>query len=420
MKPYIPADSIQPHIKIPSDIIVYLDYHSKVADGGGDLILDFRKSSDFLHFASQFQSINKENTLGTYIVIRGYTGSKRLMRGCYYLLNVQLLKQAKYSLITDSYLFIAEFDFSDYDFKNNPDAELFQSHEPLDPSEMLRGHSHKSAVVNNNLIISNLQLYVADVGQANWNELRHNGNTIVQYDMGAELHATKQQVDAIYKAHAPNVDPSKKAILVISHWDMDHIHCLCSMSAKDIQDTFSKVWCPDTVKSNTAANILAKLQHALTNANVKCVTPHHHTPRTDYHMHPLQQLNNNIRLYIGENRRNRNHSGIVMFVEGISTSANYTGDCLLSQADEVLQDVLQNGTQASQHILIAPHHGGANPKANMHYTILPPITNTQVCISVGNGNPYGHPDAKMLTYFQSVANGGLMRTDQQGDFIVSL
>lgn len=420
MKPYIPANSISPHIKLPSDVIVYLDYHSKVADGGGDLILDFRRSGDFLRFASQLESINNEETLGTYIIVRGYTGSKRLMRGCYYQLNVQLLKQAKYSPITDSYLFIAEFDFSDYDFKNNPDAELLQSHEPLDPSEMLRGLTYKSVAVNSNLIISNLQLYVADVGQANWNELRHNGNTIVQYDMGADIHTSKQQVEAIYKAHAHKVDPNKKAILVISHWDMDHIHCLCSMSDKDIQDTFCKVWCPDTIKSNTADNILSKLQRALTKANVKCVTPHHHTPRTDYHMHPLQQLNNNIRLYIGENRRNRNHSGIVMFVEGISTSANYTGDCLLSQADEVLQGVLQNGTQASQHILIAPHHGGANPKANMHYTIQPPITNTQVCISVGYGNIYGHPDAKMLKYLQSVANGGVKRTDQQGDIIINL
>ena len=420
MKPYIPVGSIPPHIKIPSNIIVYLDYHSKVADGGGDLILDFRKSDEFLHFVSHFESIKKEDTIGTYIIIKGYNGHKRLMRGCYYQLNIQLLKQAKYSPITDSYLFIAEFDFSDYDFKNNPEAELLQSHEPLDPSEMFRGRSYKSVAVNNNLINSDLQLYIADVGQANWNELRHNGITIVQYDMGAELHATKQQVDAIYTAHAPKVDPNKKAILVISHWDMDHIHCLCSMSVQDMHDTFSKVWCPDTIKSNTAANILARLQKALTSANVKCVLPHHHTPRTDYHMHPLQQLNNNVHLYIGENRRNRNHSGIVMFVEGSSTSVNYTGDCLLSQADEVLQDVLQNGTNVSQHVLIAPHHGGANQKSNMHYTIQPPITNTQVCISVGNGNTYGHPDAKMLKYLQSVANGGVKRTDKQGDIHLNL
>ena len=420
MKPYIPADKTVPHINIHSDIIVYLDYHSKVADGGGDLILDFRNSNDYLHFVSQFELIKEEETIGTYMIVRGYTGNKRLMRGCYYQLNVQLLKQAKLSPITDSYLFIAEFDFSDFDFKNNPEAELLQSHEPLDPSEMFRGGSYKSVAVNNNLINSNLQLYVADVGQANWNELRQNGNTIVQFDMGAELHATKQQVDAIYTAHAPKVDPNKKAVLVISHWDMDHIHCVCSMTVKDIQDTFCTVWCPDTIKSNTADKILSKLQSALTHANVKCVLPHHHAPRTDYHMHPLQQLNNNVHLYIGETRRNRNHSGIVMFVEGTSTSVNYTGDCLLSQADEVLQDVLQKGTHASQHILIAPHHGGANPKANMHYNILPPITNAQVCISVGKGNSYGHPDAKMLAYLQSIANGGLVRTDQQGDINLNL
>lgn len=415
MKPYIPAP-----IKNSSDIIVYLDYHSKISDGGGDLILDFRRANDFLRFASQFQLIQKDNTIGTYIIIKGYTGSKRLMRGCYYRLNVQLLKLAKYFPITNSYLFIAEFEFSEYDLKNNPEFELLQNHEPLDFSEMLRGRKYKSLEINNNLTISNLQLYVADVGQANWNELRHNGNTIILYDMGAELHAKKQDVDGIYKAHALKVDPIKKALLVISHWDMDHIHCLCCMSNKDIQDTFSKVWCPDTIKSNTAGNILTKLQNALSSVNVNCVSPHFHTPKTQYHMHPLQMLNNNVRLYIGENRRNRNHSGIVMLVEGASTTVNYTGDYLLSQADDVLQNILQNGTGAKQHVLIAPHHGGANPKVNMYYKIQPPITNTKVCISVGKSNTYGHPDTKMLAYLQSIANGGLMRTDKQGDIVINL
>lgn len=137
-------------------------------------------------------------------------------------------------------------------------------------------------------------------------------------------------------------------------------------------------------------------------------------------MHPLQQLNSHIRLYIGENRRNINHSGIAMLVKGNTTSANYTGDCLLSQADEVLQDALAKGSTQTEHILIAPHHGGANPVSDMHYIPNHPITKTQVVISVGNGNSYRHPDAKMLSYLQSFANGGVKQTNKHGNITIDI
>lgn len=417
MKPYnllppLMAEIIERHQ--PSDLIVYLDYHSKVSDGGCDLILDFRQNKDFQNFVSHFIEIKKEGVPGSYIHIIGYTTNKRLMRGCYYQLNVQLLKRAKFRPITDSYLFIAEFVFPEGALKEEDD-ELLQSHQLLDPAEMLWNGVQQRIAPNNQVRLTDLQLHVADVGQANWNELRWNGYTIVQYDMGADLHATKQQVDAIYKTHVPQVKPNTKAFLVISHWDMDHIHCLCSMTAKDLQDTFCMVWCPDVLKSETARRILEKLNNALTAANVHCVAPHHHATRTQYHMHHLQQLNSHIRLDIGENRRNINHSGIVMFVEGNTASANYTGDCLLSQADEVLQDALAKGSTQTEHILVAPHHGGANPTITMHYTPNHPISRTHVVVSVGNGNSYGHPDAKMFAYLQSLANAGVKQTNKYGD-----
>lgn len=403
----------------PSDLIVYLDYHSKISNGSCDLILDFRQNKDYQNFVSLFVEIKKNDVLGSYIHIIGYTTNKRLMRGCYYQLNVQLLKRAKYRPITDSYLFIAEFEFSEGTLTEDHD-ELLQSHQPLDPTEMLWNSPQHDVTPNTQIRLSNLQLHIADVGQANWNEIRWNGYTIVQYDMGADLHASKQQVNVIYKTHAPMIPPCTKALLVISHWDMDHIHCLCSMSAKDIQDTFCMVWCPDVLKSETARRILEKLNNALTAANVHCVAPHHHAPKSQYHMHHLQQLNSHIRLYIGENRRNINHSGIVMFVEGNTASVNYTGDCLLSQADDALQDALIKGSIQTEHILIAPHHGGANPLPNMRYTANHPISKTQVAISVGNGNSYGHPDAKMLAYLQNIANAGIKQTNKLGDITVGI
>ena len=403
----------------PCDSIVYLDYHSNISGGKCDLILDFRLDKDLQNFASQFEGIKKDDVIGSYIHITGYTTSKRLMRGCYYQLNYLLLKRAKFRPITNSHLFIAEFEFTE-EVLNEEYDELLLSHQPLDPTEMLWNGVQQVKTPNNQIRLTNLQLHVANVGQANWNELRRNGYTIVQYDMGAELHATKQKVDAIYKAHAPKVDPNNKALLVISHWDMDHIHCLCCMSANEIQNTFYMVLCPDVIKSGTARRILGKLSNALSAANVHCVIPQYHVSRLQYQMHHLLQLNRRIHLYIGDNRRNINYSGIVMFVEGNTASVNYTGDCLLSQADEVLQDVLNHGTNTTQHILVAPHHGGANPLPNMRYTTNRPISMTQVIISVGNGNSYGHPDPNMLSYLQNIANGRVMQTNTHGDITVNI
>ena len=109
-----------------------------------------------------------------------------------------------------------------------------------------------------------------------------------------------------------------------------------------------------------------------------------------------------------------------MFVEGNTTSASYTGDCLLSQADEVLQDALAKDSTQTEHILVAPHHGGANPVLNMHYTPNHPISKTLVLISVGNGNSYGHPEAKMLAYLHSFANGGVKLTNKHGDITIDI
>lgn len=403
-------------------IIVYLDYHSKVAEGGGDLILDFRREEDYARFANLFQEkLNGDRVFsGTYLCITGYSTDKRLMRGCYYKLNTELLKKARMRKITDSYLFLAEFDFSRLDLQELVGQELLQSHEPLDPGQMYWLNQHNLNGITMQNIPPNLQLYVADVGQANWNELRSNGNTIIQYDMGADLRASRQQVKAIYQAHCQHIDVNNKAILIISHWDMDHVHCLLAMSDADTRNTFRMVICPNVIKSNTARQLLQKLTNALTSAKVHCITPYRHIPYTDYHMHWLLSLNNSVTLYIGENRRNMNHSGIVMFVNGGIASVNYTGDCLLRQAEEVMLDAVSISSQTNSHVLIAPHHGGENEKKYMQYVTPSSTRQTKVCISVGRGNQYGHPDAKMLNYLSLISCGNIMRTDFQGDITINI
>lgn len=176
---------LQMRLNTRNEIIVYLDYHSKVDDGRGNFILDFRREEDYSNFVNIFAESNIDGLFsGTYLHIIGYSTDKRLMRGCYYSLNIELMRMARMNRITDSYLFIAEFDFRELSSEALIGQELLLSHETLSASQLYYPiHSNLRNIVFQNAW-NNLQLHVADVGQANWNELRSNGSTIVQYDMG--------------------------------------------------------------------------------------------------------------------------------------------------------------------------------------------------------------------------------------------
>lgn len=54
-----------------------------------------------------------------------------------------------------------------------------------------------------------------------------------------------------------------KPILIISHWDMDHIHCLRYADQQTIKDCFSKFICIDVMRSVTSHNVYNKVRTAL-------------------------------------------------------------------------------------------------------------------------------------------------------------
>lgn len=78
-----------------------------------------------------------------------------------------------------------------------------------------------------------------------------------------------------------------------------------------------------------------------------------------------------------------------MFVSGKIKSANFTGDIKLIQAKYVYdQEKEFNSNTIDGHILVAPHHGGDYGKKARSYS----QPTTDVVISVGAGNSYGHPE----------------------------
>ena len=388
------------------ECIVYLDSYFKAGDRIVDAYIDFRLPKDLVMFR---QAIGLPENSGSYIELQSLKSSKRLMRGCYYKLNLELLKSFELKRDENSLLIGGRYDLSNMQMPENDNSELLQRHEPLEAEDM----SMRNVPREMPAIISatdEMSLYVKDVDQANWNELRFGNRVVVLFDAGAKLHASTAEVTAIFDSRKADLEISKP-ILVISHWDMDHIHCLKLLSKDEISKCFSALICVDKMKSVTATGVYDNFKSALGYSKEWCVSP---AMRTDgIKMHLWKNLGC-ISIYLGEQSRNINYCGMAMFVKGTTKSVNYTGDCRLIQAKSVYDQEREHGIDTNEHVLVAPHHGGDYGASFRHYSL--PCDN--IAISVGENNSYGHPQSDMLRYLNRL--GTVKRTDEVGDIKVRL
>ena len=397
------------------ECIVYLDALKKNEDGKYDIYIDFRLPKDLILYTS-FSSENKTFSKDkTYIYIKSLKTSKRLIPGCYYKLNLILLKEFSFVEDEDSLFIGRSYDLHQMQHPIDDSQELLQTHELLDPKELLittNNNSDDAKTLNISTWNRNFSVLIRDVGQANWNELLEDNVIKVVYDLGAELHAKRHEVERIFKSRYKKLRQDKP-ILVLSHWDIDHIHCLSYTNIKTIKECFSLCICVNFMKSLTSHKVYKSIVTALGQNKVFCLVP---PPRTNgIKMHLWKDLKH-LAFYRGEKSRNINFSGICMFYKGDSGSVIFTGDIKLIQAKNVFESEKVRGTSVDNHILIAPHHGGDySPKARLYSS---PIKDA--LISVGKKNIYGHPEKQMLSYLQSISSNNIHRTDIDGDIILSI
>lgn len=386
--------------------IVYLESFEKVGVGVVDAYVDFRLEKDMSSFGRvmAFQS-NK----ATFIELRYLRITKRLRRGCYYNLNLELLKNYQLERVENSLVIGARIDLSKMQAPRNDDEEILQRHEALDATELsMRSVPEKSAVFVQPS--DDLKLFVKNVNQANWNELRSGDSVKLVYDVGAELHASRREVEQIFNSRRSDLSQSKP-ILVISHWDIDHIHCLKYLDTQEIKSCFSKIVCADKLKSITSRAVLAEFLVALGAENVFCLPVPKRTNGVAMHHWRTEGV---VSIYRAEQSSSINYCGLVLFVRGSNRSANFTGDCRLKQAKDVYDQEVAKGVDTNQHILIAPHHGGDYGAKYRQYSKPCDI----IEISVGKGNTYGHPDKRMLDYLQSL--GSVYQTMYVGDILENI
>lgn len=395
------------------EIIVYLDDYKYSGDGNYDtMYLDFRTKKDFAAYVRELGM--KEPTRGSYLQIEGYRSPKRLTRGAYYALNVDMLKQLKPEPIQESLIFAHSYIFNNYAGKNDDTFHLLQAHELLDPDDLATPHHNRIENLEDVAGREYLKFCVNDVSQANWNEVLDDSAVLYVFDIGAPIHAKATDVQSYIDNYAHSYS-NDKPVLILSHWDIDHYHCLLQMSEAAIKANFSKFICPDKIKSNTSQQVFDKMEKALGSANVHSVLLHNRTADTAYPLMHQEYGNQGIRLYAGERSRNVNYSGLVLYVEGTKGNVILTGDCLPVQASDVLAYSTANLSYEKEHYLVVPHHGGDFKSKKIYKTYIIPtkLKPKEAIISVDEtNNTYGHPTKEMINFLKSVANWNITRTDK--------
>ena len=392
------------------EIIVYLDDYKSLGSGKYEIMyLDFRTSDDYENFIKITQT--KEKPHGSYIKIKNYHSPNRLRKGAYYTLNVDLLKQMPTEPVANSLLFMASFNMAN----SNGNNLLLQPHKKLDPKELKASQHNKIDKLEAIAGLEGLKISVNNVGQANWNEVRNESSVIFVFDIGAPINAKIAEVEKYIKEYAKNYR-DYQPVLILSHWDVDHYHCLLNMSDAEIVQCFSKFICVDKMKSMTSKQLYDRIEKLLGGNNVCCINPDARTKGIPYPRMKEKYCADGVGVYAGEDSNNTNYSGIILFVQGIDNCAIFSGDSFPIQVSQVLAyQTSRYDASGKGHYLVVPHHGGEfRNKKCRKYHCLNDVNALEAIISVGQNNIYGHPSTNTTNYLQSIAKWSIVRTDLNG------
>ena len=404
--------------KPKEDIIIYLDSHRVYKNGFRELYVDFLKSDDFQYFSNELESDITDSS-ASYICLSSIRINRKLEYDTFYHLNIEELKRLKseydlrFSIVEDSYVIGGRIDFS----KVPEYADILQpcTLDEIDEIEKKNVDSNSEYINFQtyseyiNYAISKPVLYVADVGQANWNELRDEDKSLVVFDCGSPINCGKVTTDAIWDRHKFHLQQNPAA-LVISHWDIDHYQCLVKRSVADLSSCFTTVFCPSP-KSKTSIDVRDSLKSIFGKRYIEIPAKVVNYNRQFWPKMKLLFRNNQIALYKGNGCTNINHCGIALFVKGNKKTAIFTGDLKIGQC----RDIWINESVSKPHVLIVPHHGGSCGKRSLNE----PYSIDIAILSVGIKNIYHHPSEDVMRYLK-IYGRKIKRTDRNGDVIQSL
>lgn len=344
------------------------------------VVIDFIDSIELEKYNNLDGSINLELGPSTMILLKNYK-QKKLREGACYSIKTEVIRELfleNASVDENSFVFGLEINLIDNALEVFYKTKSFSEYEEFFRNFYFGGGANFDHI--SEFKESKYRLVVRNVGQGNWNELYDSESCFLIYDIGTSMFYSKSRVAEIC---ADRLDLIKKEnpILIISHWDIDHYHCLFSMD-DDILKSFRLIICPSFAPSLSSRLILSRFTNI---CNDKLITFEINKPTAKVLYNPLVSVKKGkLIFFLGCKHRDRNRSGILLAINLRNKGAILTGDHYYDQVSNcVLPEII-----SKEHCLVVPHHGGK--AGRVEYNLRSSQFVKEAIISVGH-NHYGHP-----------------------------
>lgn len=387
---------IEDHYPVKQPDVVYeIDKGKKSIE----ILADFISVEEYQRFT---QEMGKEVTDNTAFKIKGVKHSKRISKGKYYSMDIGELKQHyRLESIRNSYI---------YDFELIPTEKplsfenLFSEEKSFKEGDYYGG----SRIPENGIDFRGLlntqnqiDIWVNNVGQGNWNEVRENNETRIVYDMGARLNAPKIEVDALINKIVPRYNNlSTKPIMILSHWDKDHYHALLGLNDEQI-GLFGKYMFVGNPPTATAKKAYNKITNFCSNVTeIKPGTKRRGMPSLPER---VTMPNNTFDLYLGQIDSNRNLASFQLFIRTPKSNVLLCGDGGWFQINHIISEEAALFEQDVECNIVVPHHGSGVDKTYYGFVLPKQMKAGAAIISVEKqNNIYGHPSQPLIDYLESL------------------
>ncbi|WP_157976231.1 hypothetical protein [Lewinella sp. IMCC34191] len=360
-------------------IRLYIEYFNRVSQ---DVIVDFLDSNDWSNL------INARDITRSMFHLKNYSG-KRLNVGSYYKLNINIFKEEliEYLPYDQSYIIDGVIDLENFE------GEVFGAAQSISANESWERNIDQP---NCQLILDKEKikypsLFIAkNVGQGSWNEIYSNEKLEFIFDIGASFRYSKKEIDLLV-AMPNNRYINENPNVIISHWDVDHYHCLKALSDIAIVK-FSKFVFRNRLPNLTARVIFSRIRRL----NPSCLIAIEPFEKGDKHsLIKILDLGQYL-IYNSRIHRNRNRNALTMCIRTKKRSVILPADC---HYEEINDCMLSDLCYPHNNYLIVPHHGGKAGK--VVYNSNSNFVNKDAIISVGK-NSYGHPLSSTVKSLESL------------------
>lgn len=363
------------------------------------LSLDFYTYYDYLRFlefrgelTEESLSFNLDNSrLSTFFYVSDYKADTKPHKGHYYM-NLEVLASRWQRNVEDNsinneaenenrpvYFFAT---FIENQEGQNSDTPLLVQEEPLVyPQWMFLDFTRPFKLTAPSA--KTYSLRVNNVEQGNWNEILADNKKFLMFDIGTNAFGSMvpQDIQRQLRNHPVQEDVDS---LFISHWHADHYNILTGMNYKE-KNHIKQLVCPPSVYNLTAFNIM--LWYAM-NPNSKLIVQQHPAKGK---WSKNTAINNMLNLYMRPFvKSNPNNGGLLLFFTGSTNCVTLTGDANYSVVQSVTNDGITQFNCQGGYYMVVPHHGG--DAGTFTCSINPNVKRLEAIISVGNNNPYDHPD----------------------------